>query len=693
MHCPDSHFRILAKTQAKKLFRVALLAAVPGLACAATLGQETLRRPTGPLPNTNPATSTTPVQWSLTANPVPAKPLNLESDTSSESANTKTTLPQHNLAQPALPQPALPQSDLAQRLSPTLPTPEQTPVAPSGGAVQHAAPLDFAGLPELPQDTDPFSIEATTPTGSPNSTNPIAQRSPNDTAQQPPGQTATTEPTARQPVIQEPWWLRAATEQIRHPSQPVPIDLDQLFVLTAAYSGRVQAVAQTPWVNRTLIAQAEGAFDPVFYTDARFDSISDPVENTLTTGGPPRLEDDIVGVDTGLRGQTRRGTTYNVGQRLGHKNSNSTFFIPNDQGSSRLFANLTQPLLRGRKIDVNRSLVLTAQFDTQAAQATYRNALQKQLFEVADVYWSLYFERAALLQRIRHIDAAKSIVARLESRVVHDSTQNQILRARAAVAARTAEIANADAQIRNLESRMRALINAPAFVQNRNSELIPNRIPSTARLQFDIEQEVATALAARPEIAELTSKVGAAKARLQLASDMTKPQLDLVAEGYLAGLEGDSNVFGAWSDQFTEGRPGFATGLLYQRPVKNQTANATLRQRRLELNQLHHLITEARENIRAEVESAVRNTIAAGDVADARRKSLDSVQQELAYLEDRWVTLGSDSRFGQIQLDELLRAQDRLLLEQQSLLRASVQFHRSLLELQRATGALICFAQ
>ncbi|HBE69263.1 MAG TPA: hypothetical protein DDW52_14030 [Planctomycetaceae bacterium] len=487
------------------------------------------------------------------------------------------------------------------------------------------------------------------------------------------------------------WWFRAATQQIRHPSQPVTIDLNQLFVLTAAYSGKVQAVAQTPWVNRTLIAQAQGAFDPVLYTDARFDSISDPVENTLTTGGPPRLEDDIVGVDTGLRGQTRRGTSYNVGQRLGHKNSNSTFFVPNNQGSSRLFANLTQPLLRGRRIDVNRGLVLTAQFDTQAAEAAFRAALQKQLFQVADVFWSLYFERAALLQRIRHIEAAKSIVSRLEGRVVHDTTRNQILRARAAVASRTAEIANADAQIRNLESRMRALVNAPAFVQNRDAELIPNRVPTTAPLEFDLEQEVANALAARPEIAELTGKVGAAKARIRLASDMTKPQLDLIAEGYLAGLEGNSDVFGAWSDQFTEGRPGFATGLLYQRPVNNQTANATLQQRRLELNQLHHLLTEARENIRAEVEMAVRNTVAAGDGADARRKSLQSVQQEVAYLEDRWVTLGSDQRFGQIQLDELLRAQDRLLLEEQNLLRASVQFHRSLMELQRATGALISF--
>ncbi|GAB5404684.1 MAG: hypothetical protein Aurels2KO_29150 [Aureliella sp.] len=489
-----------------------------------------------------------------------------------------------------------------------------------------------------------------------------------------------------------PWWNSSAAMPLRLGASSIPIDLDQLFVLTAAYSKRVLAVSQTPWIHRAQVEQAEAAFDPTFYHSTRLDSTSDPVENTLVTGGPPRLEDDIVGVDTGLRGQSRTGASYNVGQQLGHKNSNSTFFLPNDQGYSRLFFNLTQPLLQGRRIDVNRSLVLNAKFETEAAQAAYHDALQKQLMQVSEVYWSLYSERASLLQRRRHIEAAGKIVQLLESRITHDTTRNQVLRARAAAATRTAEIARSEVEIRNLESRLRAFVNAPELLADRQSELVPVQVAQLLDVAFDLETEVASALSQRPELADLTAKKLAAETRIRLANDQTRPRLDVVAEGYVAGRQGSSDVLGAWTDQFTTGRPGFATGLLFERPVHNRAATAAVRQRSLELAQLSHLMGEAKETIRAEVETAVRNVEATKSEALSRYVALQAVRDEVDYLNDRWLSLGNDPKFGPIQLDELLRSQDRQLVEEQSLLQATVAFQRALLEVQRATGSLIHFA-
>lgn len=489
------------------------------------------------------------------------------------------------------------------------------------------------------------------------------------------------------------WWEGRVAAPMRQDASCIPVDLDQLFALTAAYSERVLAVGQTPWIHREQITQAKAAFDPTFYNSARFDSTSEPVENTLTTGGPSRLEDDILGIDTGFRGQSRSGSTYSFGQQLGHKNSNSTFFLPNDQGYSRLFANLTQPLLQGRRIDVNRSLVLNAQFETLGAQAAYHSTLQKQLIQVSEVYWSLYTERASLLQRNRHIDAAKEIVEHLESRVAHDITRNQVLRARGAVASRTAEIARSEAEIRNLESRLRALVTAPELLADRQSELLPVQDAQLLEISFNPDAEVSNALAQRPELADLSAKILSAETRIRLARDQTKPRLDMIAEGYVAGRQGSSDILGAWTDQFSTGRPGFATGLVYERPVHNRVATAAVRQRSLELSQLHHLVNEAQETIRAEVDTAVRNVDAAQAAARSRQFALDAVRQEVAYLQDRWLSLGNDPRFGPIQLDELLRSQDRQLLEEQSLLRATVQFHRALIEVQRATGSLVRFAQ
>lgn len=493
--------------------------------------------------------------------------------------------------------------------------------------------------------------------------------------------------------LAEPWWSAPSLEPLRPERQPLPIDLDMLFALTAAYSGRVQAVRQVPSISKAQLDQARAAFNPTLFSNNKFNSTSDPVENTLTTGGPTRLEDKIVGLDSGLKGQNQNGTNYQIGQHLGHKNSNSRFFSPQDQGTARLYANLTQPLMRGRRIDVNRSLVLTAQFETEAAKASYQDALQKQLFQVADAYWSLYSERASLLQRRQHLNRACEIADLLFAREGYDSSSSQVLRARATVANRNAELTQADARIRNLESRLRALINAPELTNNRNVEFLPSQTPSLLPFEFDIENEVGMALQRRPELMELARNLEAANVRLRLARDQTKPTLNLVGEGYVAGLQGHSDIPGAFVDQFSKGPPGFAGGLVFERPVGNRAATAAVRQRQCEVVQLSHLISEANENVHAEVETAIRNVQATKQAAIGRQISIEAANAEVTALKDRWQTLGNDPRLGQLQLNDLLSSQDRLLQEEQNLLEALVQYNRAILEVQRATGVLVQFAE
>lgn len=516
-------------------------------------------------------------------------------------------------------------------------------------------------------------------------------------ALRPPHATAATEPLS--PVANtatrldaSPWWTQYVPTTFRPASQPIPIDLDHLFALTIVHSGRVQAVAQTPWVSQMQAQQAQAVFDPTLYNNTRFDSTSDPVGSVLTTGGPPRLEDNTLGGEMGVRGTRENGSVYGIGQRMGFKNSNSTFFTPNDQGTTRLFANFTQPLLRGRNIDVNRTLILTAQFDTQVAQAAYQEAIQKQLFQVAETYWSLYIERASLLQRKRHLGRATQIAEKLAVREIHDGASSQILRARAAVTNRAAELVQVEARIRNLESSLRSLINAPELIGDRNAEFLPMQAATIQPITFDLEAEVANGLQRRPEVAEVHSKLGAAQSRLTLARDQVKPTLDLVAEGYVAGLQGDSSIAGAFVDQFSKGRPGYAAGLVYEVPYRRRAANAVASQRQYEITQLQHLLREIQENIRTEVEIAIRNVHATQHAALGRQASLAAVVAEVDYLQDRWLTLGNDPRLGQIQLSELLNSQDRLLQEEQNLLQALVQYNRSVLEVQRATGQLIRFA-
>ncbi|MEQ1902743.1 MAG: TolC family protein [Pirellulaceae bacterium] len=485
------------------------------------------------------------------------------------------------------------------------------------------------------------------------------------------------------------WWIQPTSQSLNMGADTIPVDVATLMSLAAQYSGRVEAVRQQVWIAGTQVDQARAAFDPALFTNSKFDSKNDPVGNTLTTGGPPRLEQDTWSLETGLRGQSSLGTSYKLSQDLGLGNSNSVFFAPNNQGTSRLAARLEQPLLQGRRIDVNRSLILTAQLETGASEASYLITVQKQLSDVASAYWQLYVERANLLQRQRHLERASKIADDLEARSQFDSVKSQILRARAALATRKAELSLSVAKIKNIESRIRALLNAPGISDRVGSEIVTVQPLALEYIHFDPNAELAVALDRRPEIQELQRKIDAIDVRLQLAADQTRPQMNLLMEGYVAGLQGESDVFGAWNNQFIDGQPGYAGGLEMEMPYRNRAARARVNQRRYEIAQYENLLRETKANIQAEVEVAIRNSEAAYQAILSRQASLEAVVAEVAYTEDRWRALTGDARLGQLQLDDLLNAQARLLQEEQALLVSMVEYNLALIEIQRATGAFV----
>lgn len=556
-------------------------------------------------------------------------------------------------------------------------TPLQTPV--QNGATAHLVNPNaegkptVLGLPELPSNQTDGSGKELPTVADQNLTNPNVR------------------PLAPgQPLM---WWHPIVAQSLRPDSHPANVDVLGLMQAAIQHSNRVVAVEQTQWIRAQDAVAASANFDPTLYATTRFDDTSDPVGDLLTTGGPDRLVQRRWGMDAGLRGITGSGATYSLGQQLGHLNSNSTFISPNNQGTARLGAAFNQPLLRNRQIDANRSLIVTTRLETDAARAQYLATVSEQLGRIGDVYWQLYFARATLVQRQRHLDRGREVATRLSARSALDSAQSQILRAQAAVASREAALARTEATIRNLENDLRTLLNVPGLSDRPNGEIIPVQSVALDVPNLSVEMEVAAALSRRPELMELGKQIATAKVQLDLARNRLQPELNLILEGYLAGLEGSSNVPGAWAEQFSEGRPSYAGGFEFEAPYRNRAAQAAVRQQQFVLVRLQNLMAERQANIRAEVENAIRVLEASGLEVQGRRRSLASTQEELEYQRLRWEKLKGDDRLGQFQLDELLGTQDRLFQEEQSLLQALTDLNRSLIDVQVATGALVQLAR
>ena len=236
------------------------------------------------------------------------------------------------------------------------------------------------------------------------------------------------------------WWEASVQQPFRWSPAAKPISLDSVLLGAMSHSAQIRVIQQTPLIRQTAITEAQAGFDWSSFVESQWTDTSEPVGNRLTTGGPTRFRDEYLSASGGVRRRNQVGGQFEVAQQIGHQQNNSLFFDPPNQGSSRLTFSYTQPLLRGAGRQLNTSLIVLANIDTDASRDEVASQLQSHLLEVTRAYWGLYLERGTLLQKRRFYTQAASVLRELEQRRNIDVLQSQILRACAAVESRKADI-------------------------------------------------------------------------------------------------------------------------------------------------------------------------------------------------------------------------------------------------------------
>jgi len=486
-----------------------------------------------------------------------------------------------------------------------------------------------------------------------------------------------------------PWWEQQVGGTSRGNANPVSVSVNQLIVSALQNSAQIKVFSDLPLIRETAITEADAAFDWVGFMESRWDDTNEPVGSVLTTGGPPRFKDNNFGFSMGTRRRSTLGGQLEISQRIGYQNNNSVFFLPNDQGTSRLTMSYTQPLLRGAGRVYNTSLTVLAGIDTEIARNEFSRQLQSHLLEVTRAYWSLYLERAGLLQKQKLLTRAEEILQDLEQRQELDAVHSQVVRARSAVASRRSEILRSEMAVRNAESQIRALTNDPNWGCDDNVELLPVDTPFRAETPVEMDGSVACAMRNRPEIGQAVKQVKASCVRMNMAKNEILPVLNMVLETYLSGLKGDSRVGDAWTAQFNEGAPSYSVGLQYEVPIWNRAAKARLQRRRLEVRQLQNQFQTTTETLKLEVAVAVRELMTSFREMDAKGRAMGAANTEVEYISERWKALGAEDRSASLMLEDLLNAQARLADAEFGYLTSSVTYNLAQMNYKKAVGTLL----
>jgi len=491
-------------------------------------------------------------------------------------------------------------------------------------------------------------------------------------------------------IVDAPWWDGDVHESMQSQASSMPLSLEQTIWYALNNSAQIQVFSDLPLIREQAITEADAYFDWNAFFDSRWDDLNDPVGSSLTVGGAgTRYLNNQFSFSAGLRRKNEVGGKFEVAQQFGAQTNNSNFFIPGHQGTSRLSLSYTQPLLRGRGEEYNRSLYVLANIDTQAAQQEFYRELQGHLVEVTRGFWGVYLERASLIQKYRLYEASAKILKDLEARADIDANQSVILRARAAVAGRRSELVRARTAVKNAESRLRGLVNASELGDGLSSELIPGDTPLRQVMAVDVSTNMANALQVRPEINQAMKEMQAACVRLNMSKHEMLPTLNLIAETYVAGLQGRYDVAQSYSNQFSVGAPSYSVGLQFEVPLGRRQATARLTRREIELRQIRNQFRSVTETVKVEVEVATREVETAFKEMLAKQQQIAATTSDTKSIANRWEMLPGADGSAAVVLDQLLRAQERQTAAEHDYLMAELTYNLALTNLKKSTGELL----
>ncbi|MDP1562082.1 MAG: TolC family protein [Pirellulaceae bacterium] len=493
------------------------------------------------------------------------------------------------------------------------------------------------------------------------------------------------------------WWLARVADVQRNQAVLRQVGLSNLIDQAIAQSPKIRMLQRRPAMAETETERERSVFDPVLRLDTKYRDDADPVANQLQTGGPPVLKDNTWAATAGVQRRFANGTTADLFQRLGFKNSNSLFFSPQDQGTATVGVDINHPLLRNSGRDFNRSLIVLAELQGQVSFYEYQTDLQREMVEIGTLYWQLLHARQVVLQTQRSRDRAKQVLDLLTARTNYDASANQVAAAKSDVSQRETELLDSQRSLREIEVLLRDKINDADFASDQDVELIPNEFFDEVFPQeyVALNDAIDRALVNRWELQREDSRTQAADRQLFMSRCGLAPKLDLVLGVYSSGLAGGTGIERAWTNQFGSATPGYYGGIEYEVPYGRRQAKAAVQRDQLQKQQAMDAYQVARNEVITQVktahirvETAIQSRAAAAQAVLDMRAALEHMQQRweaAAFVEGNAIQGTSPS----IALEQLLTGQRRLQDAEVRLASADLQLALTRQALLRAMGEVL----
>ncbi len=436
-------------------------------------------------------------------------------------------------------------------------------------------------------------------------------------------------------ALPAPARVRAAGAEAPPPAGTIPLTLAETISRARAHSARLAQLASLEDAAAAGLRGARAARLPQVDLSASYTRSSDVPELTIVSPGPPPFRQTV---------------------------------FPNIPDNYKTRAGLSLPLYTGGRVSGG----IAGAEEQRAAAAKDREGGEADLvLEATTGYWSLVNARESarvLAEAIASYEAhLKEVRDRLEYGLAarNDLLGVQVERDRAELArleaVNRAEVANAN---------LIRLVGLPP-----TARVEPTESPATNPLPAqEVEALVAAALAARPEVAGLRSRIAAAQSSVRVARSASLPQASLsTGFDYARPNPRILPLRDQWKDTWTVG-----VNLTFT-AFDGGRVSAAVAQARAQTDALRHQREDLERRIRLEVTSRVLDLATARAQLEVAERSLEAAKENVRVLRDRY-------REGVSPSFEWLDAETKALKAGLDRTLAATQIRVALASLDRALG-------
>ena len=392
----------------------------------------------------------------------------------------------------------------------------------------------------------------------------------------------------------------------------------------------------------------------------------------------------------------RGGGNYQVNFTNARRNSPSSTNFRNPQFTSGVTFNVTQPVLRGFKIDSTRAALRTNRITQQNDEIQLQATVATTMANTRNAYWDLVFAIQAVEAAQNSLNISNKLVQDNQARVeIGTLAPIDIKSAEAEAANRRLTLVQAQATVRTAEIALKRLIVSGTDDPMWSSSINPVDRPAATPEPINVEAAVARALRERTDVQQSLNNLKVSDINLRLQEDATKPTFNLTANYGLSGLGGpftptrrdpisgevvpqpqvDSGYLDALRNIFGLDAPQLTLGFTFAYPIGRSAQDATVARSKLSLEQAQANIKSLQLQIATDVANAALTV----------QSSLESVQASIRARElaqDRLNAAQSKFEVGMAINYEVVQAQRDLLDAVNNELRAQANYRKALVNFE-----------